>query len=140
MSLMPIGQLAKKADVNIETIRYYERRGLIDEPIRNTSGYRQYSFLFLDKIMFIKAAQNLGFTLDEIMDLLSIKVTSKTVCSDVSTMANEKISVVEEKINTLNNIKNALKNLLLSCNNNQTTDDCPILQSIRISSNSPKKD
>jgi Hg(II)-responsive transcriptional regulator len=131
MELMTVGQLAKKADVNVETIRYYERRGLLDEPIRNTSGYRQYTSKYLDKIKFIKSAQSIGFTLNEIQDLLTLRITSNTVCNDVKLMAKEKILLIEEKINDLENIKNTLNELICSCENNKITDDCPILQSIK---------
>ena len=101
METLTIGQLAKDAGVNIETIRYYERRGLIPEPPRRKSGYRQYGSDFVLRIQFIKRAQELGFSLNEIDELLALRVDSGTACSEVKHHAEAKIADIEGKIKTL---------------------------------------
>ena len=84
METLTIGQLARQAEVNVETLRYYERRGLIPEPPRKESGYRQYPPDDLARIRFIKHAKELGFTLKEILDLLTLRVDPETSCDDVA--------------------------------------------------------
>ncbi len=105
MEKLTIGQLAKSAGVNLQTIRYYERRGLIPEPPRNESGYRQYSQKEVSRTLFIKGAQGLGFSLKEIEELLSLKMEPGTTCGDVKNRVEAKISDIEEKILALQQIK-----------------------------------
>jgi len=128
MNNLTMGQLAKKTKVNIETIRYYERRGLIPEPPRLESGYRQYTEDFVDRIKFIKRAQELGFSLKEILDLLSLRVDPDTTCGDVKKRAEIKLADVEDKIEALKRIKNALSKLVASCSGRGPTSECPILE------------
>ena len=130
METLTIGQLAKDAGVNIETIRYYERRGLIPEPPRRKSGYRQYGSDFVLRIQFIKRAQELGFSLNEIAELLALRVDSDTVCSEVKQRAELKIANIEAKIQTLQQMRQALDALVAVCNENGTTSDCPILETL----------
>lgn len=130
MENLTIGQLAKQADVNVETVRYYERRGLIPEPPRRDSGYRQYSQDFVLRIQFIKRAQELGFSLKEIEELLALQVESKAVCDDVREQAQLKIADVEAKIQMLQRIKNTLTELVTACEENELTDECPILNAL----------
>jgi len=130
METLTIGQLAKKAGVNVETIRYYERRGLIPEPPRRESGYRQYGPDFVLRLQFIKRAQELGFSLNEIAELLALRVDSNTVCSDVKQRAEVKIADIEAKIQTLQQMKQALVALVAVCNENGTTSECPILETL----------
>ncbi|MEN8262859.1 MAG: heavy metal-responsive transcriptional regulator [Nitrospirota bacterium] len=104
METLTIGKLAKRANVNIETIRYYERRGLITKPHRRDSGYREYPDETEKRILFIKRAKDLGFSLNEIDDLLSLKIDPKTTCSDIKSKAEAKISDVENKIKDLQHI------------------------------------
>lgn len=130
METLTIGQLAKNAGVNIETIRYYERRGLIPEPPRRESGYRQYTPEFVTRIQFIKRAQELGFSLNEIAELLALRVDSETACSEVRQHAEVKIANIEGKIQTLQQMKQALKALVVVCNENGTTSECPILEAL----------
>src|SRR5688572_27027868 len=98
MNVLTIGQLAKRAGVNLETIRYYERRGLLSEPPRRASGYRQYRPDVVARIRFIKRAQELGFSLNEIHELLSLRVEAATVCSDVKQRAEAKVAEIEQKM------------------------------------------
>src|SRR5574342_138792 len=107
MKTLSVGQLAKEAHVNIETVRYYERRGLLPEPKRRESGYREYSPEEVFRIRFIKRAQELGFTLKEISELLGLRVDSKTTCAKVKKQADAKISDIEEKIRLLKKMKAA---------------------------------
>jgi MerR family mercuric resistance operon transcriptional regulator len=95
------GQLAKKANVNIETIRFYERKGLLPEPFRNKSGHRQYSIKDLRRTEFIKNTKSLGFSLQEISDLLSIRVEPDKTCADVKRRVKSKLIDIEGKIETL---------------------------------------
>ena len=111
MENLTIGQLAKKADVNIETVRYYERRGLMPEPLRKESGYRQYSGEMVKRIQFIKHAKELGFSLKEINELLMLKLDARTSCSEVRNRAESKITDIEGRIKTLQGMKQALVKL-----------------------------
>ncbi len=128
MKTLSVGQLAKEANVNIETVRYYERRELLPEPRRRESGYREYSPEDVFRIKFIKRAQELGFTLKEISELLALWVDSKTKCARVKKQAEAKISGIEEKILLLKKMKAALGKLASSCNENEPRDGCPILE------------
>ncbi len=127
MGSLTIGQLAKKALVNVETVRYYERRGLIPKPSRRGSGYRQYSQDTITRIRFIKRAQELGFSLKEISELLSLRVDPDTTCGDVKRRADLKIADIEEKIQTLQRIKKALSKLVTLCSGQGPTSECPIM-------------
>ncbi|HEX9652747.1 MAG TPA: Hg(II)-responsive transcriptional regulator [bacterium] len=135
MNTLKVGQLAKHANVNIETIRYYERRGLLPEPRRRESGYREYSQDSVCRIKFIKRAQELGFTLKEISELLSLRVDSKTTCREVKKQAEAKISDIEERIQTLTRMKAALGKLASSCDDHQPQNGCPILEYLNEQSN-----
>lgn len=125
-----IGQLAKKAQVKVETVRYYERRGLIPEPPRRESGYRQYSQDTVARIHFIKRAKELGFSLKEIKELLSLRVDPNTTCGNVKKRTEIKISEIEEKIRTLKKMKKALTKLAASCRGRGPTSECPILEAL----------
>jgi MerR family mercuric resistance operon transcriptional regulator len=128
MEKLTIGQLAKSAGVNLQTIRYYERRGLIPEPPRNESGYRQYSQKEVSRTLFIKGAQGLGFSLKEIEELLSLKMEPGTTCGDVKSRVEAKISDIEEKILALQQIKEALLSLTERCMGLGPVSQCPILE------------
>ena len=130
MATVTIGQLAKYAGVHVETVRYYERRGLIPEPPRRWSGYRQYSRDDITRLRFIKRAQELGFSLQEISALLALRVDPATSCSDVKKRAEVKIADVETKIQTLERMKKALKKLVASCSGRGPTSACPILEAL----------
>ncbi len=91
MALLTIGQLAKSAGVGVETVRFYERKGLLAEPNRRPSGYRQYDEEVVNRLRFIKRAKELGFTLAEIKELLSLRRNPTTTCADVKRRSEEKI-------------------------------------------------
>ena len=130
MKPMTIGQVAKQTGVGIETIRFYERRGLIDEPPRRESGYRQYPEDVIARIEFIKRAKELGFSLKEIQELLALRVDQETSCSDVRHRAEAKIEDTERKIKELRRIKKALKTLATACTGRGPTSQCPILEAL----------
>jgi Hg(II)-responsive transcriptional regulator len=130
MDTFTIGQMAKKANVNLETIRYYERRGLIPTPPRNQSGHRIYSIRDLKRLEFIKRTQSLGFSLQEIFDLLLLRVESGNTCGDVKQKVKAKLIDIEEKIETLQRIKEVLLRLETSCSGKGLLRECPILEAL----------
>ncbi len=130
MEYLTIGKLAKHSHVNVETIRYYERRGLIPMPSRRESGYRQFTQDIVARIRFIKRAQELGFTLKEISELLSLRVDPYTTCADIKMRAERKIAEIEAKIRDLERMKRALIKLKASCRGRGPTGECPILEAL----------
>ncbi len=125
-----IGQLAKQTDVNIDTIRFYERKGLLPEPERRPSGYRVYDTESVDRLRFIVHGKELGFSLAEISDLLTLKVDPQTSCGDVKLRADAKISSVREKIEALQKIEKALTKLAAECHGGGPQGDCPIINAL----------
>lgn len=127
---MKIGQLAERAGVNVETVRYYERRGLLPEPARSDAGYRQYQPEAAQRLRFIKRAQSLGFTLHEIEELLALRVRHEGRCAAVGQRTCEKIALVQRKIRELRDIERSLTRLAAACKARKRTDDCPILHAL----------
>ena len=130
MGTFTIGHLAKRANVNLETIRFYERRGLLPEPPRNKSGHRQYSIQDLRRTEFIKRTQSLGFSLKEISDLLSLRVESGKTCKDVKQRVKAKLIDIEEKIETLQRMQEVLQRLETDCPGKGPLNECPILETL----------
>lgn len=122
-----IGTVAKRAGVGIETVRFYEREGLIKEPPRRESGYREYPINAIGRIRFIKRAQELGFSLKEISELLELRLHPEKACREVKERALSKISDVEIKIKDLQRIRRALLLLTESCVSEKSLSECPIL-------------
>lgn len=129
---MTIGQVARQTGVSVETIRYYEKEGLVDEPERNPSGYRQYPAETIKRILFIQRAKAIGFTLREIHDLLSIQEKPEACCGDVLSRAESKMAEIEAKINELQRMKNALQMLTTECVSDNGLDNCPILDALYV--------
>lgn len=127
---MTIGQLAKRAHVHVETVRYYERRGLVAEPRRTASGYRQYGEAAVARIRFIKRAQDLGFSLKEISELLGLRIRHATACGPVERKTRAKIELVEQKIAELQGIKRALEGVVAACQAREPTGECPLLEQL----------
>lgn len=127
MGGMTIGYLAKEAGVHIETIRYYERRGIIARPDKPSSGYRLYPSEMVARIRFVKNAQELGFSLKEIGELLELRVDPDSTCEDIRQQAEVKIEDISEKIRILQRMKNSLAKLINACDTNAVTAECPIL-------------
>ncbi len=124
------GEAADRADVNVQTVRYYERRGLIPEPPRTSGGFRQYRPNHVARIRFIKRAQELGFTLDEAGELLDLRATPDADRADVRAVAQEKRDEIEQKIADLQRMQTTLNHLIAACEGHGTTDDCPILHAL----------
>ncbi len=126
---MPLstGQLAAAADVNIQTVRYYERRGLVPTPRRTRSGYRQYPEGVVRRIRFIKRAQGLGFSLREIQELLALRVRQGASADAVKRMTRLKIEGVERKVRQLQRIERALEELAAARATRQPTNDSMLL-------------
>lgn len=132
MESLTIGKVARLAEVGVETVRFYEREGLIDEPPRRESGYRQYPEKTVHRLRFIRRAKELGFTLKEIKELLSLRVdvSSAATCDAVRKLAEEKVTDVRDKIRTLQRMETVLAQLICDCSNRAVTGDCPILAAI----------
>lgn len=129
MEHLTIGQLAATAGVNVQTVRYYERRGLLCAARRRQSGYREFAPEDGLRIRFIKRAQQLGFTLQEIGELLALRVDSASAgaCDAVRTQTREKISEIDAKLQDLQQMRQNLQRLVDTCAKRQTTSSCPIL-------------
>ena len=111
MDGMTRGEVAETADVNPETLRYYERKELIPKPARSDGGFRLYDDSYVDRLRFIKRAKELGFTLAEIKDLLDLRVDDEATCRDVKVQAEEKLDEIEAKIQALQQIRKAGRGL-----------------------------
>lgn len=124
-----IGALAKRSGVAIETIRFYEREGVIEAASRRDSGYREYGEQAVAQLRFVRRAKDLGFTLKEITDLLKLRTETKRNCSGVKRRALEKIASVESKIRDLQKIRSRLIELTDACDELRPISTCPILRS-----------
>ncbi len=127
---LTISRVASEAGVNVQTLRYYERRGILEEPARTPGGYRQYDPEAITRIRFIKRAQDLGFTLEEVQELLNLRVEHGEACSTVEGKARAKLTHVEQKLRELRRMRTVLKDLIGACERREPTADCPILQTL----------
>jgi MerR family mercuric resistance operon transcriptional regulator len=125
-----MGEVARRAGVNRETIRYYERIGLLQKPLRTGSGYRLYPLEAVARAQVIKHAQELGFSLKEISEWLALRVDPDTTCGEVKRRAEIKIADIEEKIRALQGMKKALTKLVAACSGRGPTSECPILEAL----------
>lgn len=123
-----IGELASRTGVGIETIRFYEKKGLIPDPERSHSGYRQYPEDAVRRIRFVLHAKDLGFSLAEIGELLSLRVDSRGGCASVKEKAQKKIDDMEQRIEILTAMRARLSRLIGSCEAREPTSECPILE------------
>lgn len=124
---MKIGSVAEAAGVEVSTVRYYERRGLLAEPPRTSSGYRQYDETVVDRIRFVRQAQDLGFTLEEIEELLALRVEDSSSCGVVEEATRAKLRSVDAKIRELRRLRGVLARLVRSCEAKESTEECPVL-------------
>ena len=127
---MRIGEVAARAGVNVETLRYYERRGLLAEPARRPSGYRSYDERSVRVVRFIKRAQELGFTLADIEELLRLAEGGSASCHEVRALANAKVVDLEGRIATLEAMRRSLLSLVRTCNRRGDSRECPLLEAI----------
>ncbi|MFG0332429.1 MAG: MerR family DNA-binding protein [Maioricimonas sp. JB049] len=130
MTSFTIGQVARQSGVGVETVRFYERKGLIQEPTRRASGYREFDEGVVDRIRFIRRAKELGFTLKEIKELLELRLTPATTCADVRSRAETKIADIESRIQSLERMRHALVRLTRACSGRRRTTECPILEAL----------
>jgi len=130
MENLTVGRLAKEVGINLETIRYYERRGLISEPPRNKSGHRQYSQEAVKRTDFIKRCQTLGFSLKEIEEILELRITPESSCADMKSRVAKKLTDVDKKVDELVQIRDALNRLLKKCTGKGPIGSCPILEEL----------
>ena len=130
MDGLSIGKVARGAGVAVDTVRYYEREGLLEKPMRTSSGYRQYPPDAVARLRFIRQAKELGFTLSEIRELLALKVAPGKSCADVRARAESKIADIEQRVAQLTRMKQALARLAAACSGRGPTSACPILDAM----------
>jgi MerR family mercuric resistance operon transcriptional regulator len=130
MEGLKVGEVAKLAGVNLQTVHYYERRGLLPRPPRTESNYRAYPEDAVRRVQFIKRAQELGFTLKEIKELLSLRAAPRTRCADIRKRAETKVEDIDRKVRTLQAIRKALTKLIGECSGEGPVTHCPILEAL----------
>ncbi len=126
MKAMKIGEVARISGTGIETIRFYEREGLLLEPERRPSGYRQYDEATVERLNYIRQAKELGFTLAEIKELLELSFAHSN-CEHIRQRAEGKITDIESKIRSLQQMKRSLRKIVERCRAKDSTDDCPLV-------------
>lgn len=127
---LTIGRVAKGAGVEISTLRYYERRGLLSRPGRTRAGYRQYPEDEVLRVRFIRRAQGLGFALEEIRGLLALRVRTGKRCGEVARAAHATRDRLRERRRELLQMERALNRMIRACRQGRATDDCPILDAL----------
>ena len=127
---MKVSEVAAQANVNTQTLRYYERRGLLPEPDRSPSGYRAYTADAVRLVRFVKRAQALGFTLNDIEELLHLAGGGPASCDAAKSMANSRVADLEQRIEELVGMRDALARLVDTCDRPRGERDCPILRDI----------
>jgi MerR family copper efflux transcriptional regulator len=130
MKPLTIGEVARQASVGVETVRFYERQGLLAEPNRRRSGYRQYDIEAVAVLRFIRRAKALGFTLKEIKSLLSLRLDSTATRVEVRNQAKSKVADIEARIADLQRMRDALQQLIKKCHGEGTLAGCPILEAL----------
>ena len=130
MQEITIGHVASAAGVSVETVRFYERKKLIVQPQRPAEGYRRYGTDTVERIRFIRQAQELGFTLAEIRELLELRIDPRNNCADVKQRAEAKIDDVDQKIEALRKMRHALVAITQRCSGQGNVSECPILEAL----------
>jgi MerR family copper efflux transcriptional regulator len=130
MSSLRTAEVARLAGVNIETLRFYERKGILPEPPRRASGYREYPPEAVERVRFIKRAQELGFSLKEVQDLLALRQMARSKSGRVRRMAEAKVEEIDHKIRDLEAMRRGLTELLCVCDGQRTIASCPIIESL----------
>lgn len=128
---MKTGEVAGRAGVNVQTLRYYERRGLLREPCRRESGYREYGEDAVQVVRFVKRAQRLGFTLDDVEVLLRLDAGGPDGCDAAQRLAAQRIAELDHRIADLRAMRRALRRLLDTCHLPRGERACPLIRSIR---------
>ncbi len=127
---MRTGQVARQSGVNIQTLRYYERRGLLQAPPRRPSGYREYGADAVGIIRFVKRAQELGFSLDEVELLLELAAGGPPNCNRARALATQRLADLEMKISSLRAMQASLRRLVATCGKPRRERDCPLLEAL----------
>lgn len=127
---MRSGQVARDAGVNVETLRYYERRGILQTPERRASGYREYSSEAVGVIRFVKRAQELGFSLDEVETLLTLAAGGPESCESARALATRKLSELDAKMRSISAMQESLRRLVATCEMPRSERDCPLLDTL----------
>ena len=130
MSALSIGRLAKETGLSVETIRFYERLGLIDSPPRKANSYRQYNAEDVRRVQFIQEAKAVGFSLKEIGELLSLRLDSDATCREARAKAQARLLDIEEKMHRLKRMQDALRRLVQQCRSLGPVSGCPILEAL----------
>jgi MerR family transcriptional regulator, copper efflux regulator len=130
MNDLRIGEVAARAGVNLQTVRYYERRRLLPKPERTAGNYRSFTPDAVRRVRFIKRAQELGFTLKEIKVLLSLRAEPQAHCADVYQQAAAKVADIDKKLRGLRAMRKALGKLMAECSGRSPASDCPILEAL----------
>jgi MerR family mercuric resistance operon transcriptional regulator len=130
MTLLNIGQVAKQTGVTVETVRFYEKKNLIAAPQRSDAGYRQYPPETVKRVRFIQNAKEVGFTLKDIGELLSLSQKPGTSCAGINMHATQKMKEGNQKIHDLKRIRNALGHMIMKCNFRRDLSGCPILDEL----------
>ena len=126
---MRIGEAAALAGVNVQTLRYYERTGLLPRPTRRPSGYREYDQAAVDIVHFIKHAQDLGFSLRDIAELVALRDNPKD-CTRAGILARAKVTEIDRRMRNLTSIRKTLSSLEKACRNGDTNHHCPIIEAL----------
>lgn len=122
-----IGKLAKELNISVETVRFYERQGLIEQPLKPESGYRMYGDALANQLKFILKAKALGFTLKEIESLMSLSGS----CADIESMGLQKLNLIRNKIADLQRLEKVIQEMTDSCKANQDPQSCPVINSLK---------
>lgn len=125
---LTIGRVATEADVHVETIRYYQRLGLVDEPARPLGGIRRYDVQTVARLRFIKRAQQLGFSLDEVRSLLALQDGQN--CRETRALAEKKLTTIEARLADLRRMQKMLKALIAECDSGKRPRACPIIATL----------
>jgi len=131
MKPLTIGEVARQAGVGVETVRFYERQGLLEEPERRASGYRQFDQEAVAVLKFIRRAKELGFTLKEIKSLLTLRLDASATRTEVREQAKAKVADIEAKIADLQRMRDVLTKLVKKCHGDGAATGCPILEALQ---------
>jgi len=130
MDVMTIGQVARQTGVGVETVRFYEKQALLPVPDRNSSGYRIYSPAAVERLLFIRHAKAIGFSLTEIRELLFLRVDDEASCLEIKEIAVDKVRDIDHRISALTRMREALTELARTCRKGRSAAECRILESL----------
>ena len=130
MDALTIGQVAERAGMGVETVRFYEKQGLVPKPPRTGSGYRQYPQDTVARLRFVQRAKELGFSLREIQELFQLRLDHSSSSADVKARTEGKIAEIDAKIRDLRNMRSKLVELSHACDGHGSTEECPIIHAL----------